>query len=222
MESFDTLHETETDMNLEVNVLSDNDGGNGDEGNNDDNNEELVNEYKAEGDEVYDDNENDDYEDEYDNDNEDEDNEDDDENNFNEDEDEFDGDLDVSGAVNITHPDSEDISEKLLRLPVNRIKKLMKIDPDVSLASKEAVFLITKATVSNKNKFTVIFQSNIKILVDVNFFRLLFVQELLINSLAKEAYTYTVEENKKTVMRKHLDAAISNIDALAFLEGTLD
>ncbi|EEB11445.1 DNA polymerase epsilon subunit, putative [Pediculus humanus corporis] len=192
MESFDTLHETETDMNLEVNVLSDNDGGNGDEGNNDDNNEELVNEYKAEGDEVYDDNENDDYEDEYDNDNEDEDNEDDDENNFNEDEDEFDGDLDVSSAVNITHPDSEDLSEKLLRLPVNRIKKLMKIDPDVSLASKEAVFLITKAT------------------------------ELLINSLAKEAYTYTVEENKKTVMRKHLDAAISNIDALAFLEGTLD
>lgn len=41
----------------------------------------------------------------------------------------------------------EEPSEKILRLPLSRVKKIMKMDPDVSIASQEAVFLITKATV---------------------------------------------------------------------------
>lgn len=44
---------------------------------------------------------------------------------------------------------NEEQPEKILKLPMGRIKKIMKMDPDVSLASQEAVFLITKATVSN-------------------------------------------------------------------------
>lgn len=44
---------------------------------------------------------------------------------------------------------SEEPSEKILRLPISRIKKIMKMDPDVGIASQEAVFLITKATVSS-------------------------------------------------------------------------
>lgn len=54
---------------------------------------------------------------------------------------------DNSGSVDISKPDSDEINEKLLRLPISRVKKLMKTDPDVCLASREAVFLITKATV---------------------------------------------------------------------------
>lgn len=38
--------------------------------------------------------------------------------------------------------------ERLSKLPLARIKYIMKTDPDVNLASQEAVFLISKATVS--------------------------------------------------------------------------
>lgn len=37
---------------------------------------------------------------------------------------------------------------RLAKLPLSRIKALMKADPDVSLASQESVFIIAKATVS--------------------------------------------------------------------------
>jgi DNA polymerase epsilon subunit 4 len=42
----------------------------------------------------------------------------------------------------------EEKSEKILKLPLSRVKHIMKMDPDVHLASQEAVFLITKSTVS--------------------------------------------------------------------------
>lgn len=41
---------------------------------------------------------------------------------------------------------------RLSKLPLARIKALMKTDPDVSLASQESVFIIAKATVKNTNK----------------------------------------------------------------------
>jgi len=47
-------------------------------------------------------------------------------------------------------------------------------------------------------------------------------QELLLKELAKESYVFTANEAKKTVMKKHVEAAINNIDALAFLDGMLD
>ncbi|KAL0272908.1 UNVERIFIED_CONTAM: hypothetical protein PYX00_005723 [Menopon gallinae] len=107
--------------------------------------------------------------------------------------------LDNSEAVDVNvegdsefQNQNEEQPEKILKLPMGRIKKIMKMDPDVSLASQEAVFLITKAT------------------------------ELMLDSLAKEAYAYTANENKKTVLKRHLDLAIHNIDALAFLDGTLE
>lgn len=42
----------------------------------------------------------------------------------------------------------EEKSERILRLPLARVKHIMKMDPDVHFASQEAVFLITKSTVS--------------------------------------------------------------------------
>lgn len=38
-------------------------------------------------------------------------------------------------------------TSRLAKLPLSRIKALMKADPDVSLASQESVFIIAKATV---------------------------------------------------------------------------
>jgi hypothetical protein len=41
----------------------------------------------------------------------------------------------------------EEKPERILRLPVARVRHIMKMDPDVHHASQEAVFLITKSTV---------------------------------------------------------------------------
>lgn len=49
----------------------------------------------------------------------------------------------------ITEVDPQDkTNEKLLQLPLSKIRTIMKLDPDFNGASQEAVFLITKATVS--------------------------------------------------------------------------
>ena len=44
---------------------------------------------------------------------------------------------------------SSDKSDKLIKLPLSRIKHIIKQDPDVNLASHDAVVMIAKATVSN-------------------------------------------------------------------------
>lgn len=45
-----------------------------------------------------------------------------------------------TGPVTVSH-------SRLSKLPLSRIKALMKTDPDVALASQESVFIIAKATV---------------------------------------------------------------------------
>lgn len=48
----------------------------------------------------------------------------------------------------LTGPVTAVAHSRLSKLPLARIKALMKTDPDVSLASQESVFIIAKATVS--------------------------------------------------------------------------
>lgn len=67
----------------------------------------------------------------------------------------------------------------------------MKLDPDLQLASNEAVFLVTRAT------------------------------ELFIESLAQESYTFTVEAKKKTIQKRDVDSAIEAVDSLMFLDGAM-
>ncbi|KAG9350707.1 hypothetical protein JZ751_024596 [Albula glossodonta] len=78
---------------------------------------------------------------------------------------------------------------RLAKLPLARIKALMKADPDVSLASQESVFIIAKAT------------------------------ELFVEMIAKDALVYAQQGKRKTLQRKDLDNAIEAIDEFAFLEG---
>jgi DNA polymerase epsilon subunit 4 len=47
-------------------------------------------------------------------------------------------------------------------------------------------------------------------------------QELFIESLVKEAYTYTARSKQRTLQKKDIDSAIESADCLAFLEGVLD
>ncbi|XP_031774171.1 DNA polymerase epsilon subunit 4 [Apis florea] len=86
----------------------------------------------------------------------------------------------------------EEQKEKLVKLPLGRIKTIIKMDPEVHMVNQEAVFLITKST------------------------------ELFIDSLAKESYKYTAQMKKKTIQKRDVESAINNIDALVFLEGMLD
>ncbi|KAL2741842.1 DNA polymerase epsilon subunit 4-like [Vespula maculifrons] len=86
----------------------------------------------------------------------------------------------------------EEQREKLVRLPIGRVRNIIKMDPDVNLVNQEAVFLIAKST------------------------------ELFIDSLAKEAYKYTVQTKKKTVQKRDIENAINNVDALVFLEEMLE
>ncbi|XP_072213581.1 DNA polymerase epsilon subunit 4 [Excalfactoria chinensis] len=78
------------------------------------------------------------------------------------------------------------------RLPLSRVKALVKADPDVSLASQEAVFVLARAA------------------------------ELFVESIAKDAFVFAQQGKRKTLQRKDLDNAIEAVDEFAFLEGTLD
>ncbi|XP_055514318.1 DNA polymerase epsilon subunit 4 [Leucoraja erinacea] len=88
--------------------------------------------------------------------------------------------------------EAERPQQKLLRLPLSRIKGLIKADPEVTLASQEAVFAIGKAT------------------------------ELFVEVIAKDAYTFALQAKRKTIQRKDLDHAVDAADEFAFLEGTLE
>ncbi|KAL1140363.1 hypothetical protein AAG570_000295 [Ranatra chinensis] len=83
-------------------------------------------------------------------------------------------------------------SPKQVNLPLSRIKQIIKLDPEVNLASMESVFLVTKAA------------------------------ELFIETLTKDAYSFTASAKKKTIQRRDIDSAVANADSLFFLEGTLD
>ena len=83
-------------------------------------------------------------------------------------------------------------SERLTRLPMARIRTLIKADQDVSIASLESVFLITKAT------------------------------ELFIETLAKEMHKVTQGQKRKTVYKKDMDSVIEVLDEYSFLEGALE
>jgi len=83
-------------------------------------------------------------------------------------------------------------NERLIQLPLSRIKTIMKSDPAVTLASQEAIITLTKAT------------------------------ELFISALSKDAVVSTINCKRKTLQRKDLDTVLDTRDGYAFLEGTLD
>ena len=66
------------------------------------------------------------------------------------------------------------------------------MDPDVNMASKDAIYLVTKSL------------------------------EMFVESLAIEAYSNTVNAKKKTISRQDVEKAIDAVDALAFLDGAID
>uniref|UniRef100_A0A6J0SS43 DNA polymerase epsilon subunit 4 n=1 Tax=Pogona vitticeps TaxID=103695 RepID=A0A6J0SS43_9SAUR len=94
-------------------------------------------------------------------------------------------------AVAAAAPSSSSLARPA-KLPLARVKALVKADPDVTLASQEAVFVLARAA------------------------------ELFVETIAKDAFIYAQRGKRKTLQRKDLDNAIEATDEFAFLEGTLD
>ncbi|CAG9862002.1 unnamed protein product [Phyllotreta striolata] len=82
--------------------------------------------------------------------------------------------------------------KKHLRLPLARIKHIMKSDPDCGLISHESVFLVAKVT------------------------------EMFIELLAIEAGKNVGKNKRKTVLKRDVEVAIENIPSMCFLDGALE
>uniref|UniRef100_A0A7I4Y7M6 CBFD_NFYB_HMF domain-containing protein n=1 Tax=Haemonchus contortus TaxID=6289 RepID=A0A7I4Y7M6_HAECO len=76
-------------------------------------------------------------------------------------------------------------------LPSSRVKKICRLDPDLSMIGSDAVLFITKAT------------------------------ELFVAELAKASYTQAVLEKRKTIQTKDIDRAIASKAIYEFLDGAL-
>lgn len=55
---------------------------------------------------------------------------------------------DLQGTENALPAGDEEQREKLSRLPLGRIKTIIKMDPEVTLVNQEAVFLTAKSVVN--------------------------------------------------------------------------
>ncbi|XP_060606867.1 DNA polymerase epsilon subunit 4-like [Ruditapes philippinarum] len=82
--------------------------------------------------------------------------------------------------------------DRLLKLPLSRVKSIMKSDPDVTLASQDAVVALAKAT------------------------------ELFIQLISKDASGSTMQGKRKTLQRKDLDNVMDRRDCYLFLDGAID
>uniref|UniRef100_A0A2M4AZ76 Putative dna polymerase epsilon subunit 4 n=1 Tax=Anopheles triannulatus TaxID=58253 RepID=A0A2M4AZ76_9DIPT len=82
--------------------------------------------------------------------------------------------------------------DRLSQLPFARIKQLMKVDCEINIISAEAIFVVTKAT------------------------------ELFVQTLAKDACSYTMDSKKKNMSKADIEKTISNTFSLKFLEGMMN
>lgn len=59
--------------------------------------------------------------------------------------------------------EEEGQKEKLIQLPLSRVKNIAKVDPDVNLINADATFLIAKSTVIFFSKFRQYYQNIIQL-----------------------------------------------------------
>jgi len=79
-----------------------------------------------------------------------------------------------------------------VKLPLARVKYIMKTDPDVHIITQDAVFLTTKAT------------------------------ELFIEMLSKASFDCTNQTKRKTVMKQDFEKVVKTASNLCFLDGMMD
>ncbi|XP_056635019.1 DNA polymerase epsilon subunit 4 isoform X1 [Diorhabda sublineata] len=81
---------------------------------------------------------------------------------------------------------------RMLRLPLARIKNIMKLDPSSSIISQDAIFLVTKAT------------------------------EVFLEYMTKEAMKQLISGKRKTLLKRDVDNVVDNNPNLCFLDGALE
>jgi len=79
--------------------------------------------------------------------------------------------------------------ERATRLPVSRIKNIMKFDPDVNIITQEAAYLVAKCT------------------------------EQFVEGFAKAAYESTQTNKRKTLQKKDIENAVLSEERYTFLDG---
>ncbi|XP_065344670.1 DNA polymerase epsilon subunit 4-like [Cloeon dipterum] len=84
---------------------------------------------------------------------------------------------------------SASLSDKISRLPLSRIKQIIKLDSDVDRVNGEATFLIAKSA------------------------------ELFLQSFAQEIYKVTSRSKKKTIQLRDINTCIEEVMCMQFLEG---
>uniref|UniRef100_A0A1Y1LJ31 Transcription factor CBF/NF-Y/archaeal histone domain-containing protein n=1 Tax=Photinus pyralis TaxID=7054 RepID=A0A1Y1LJ31_PHOPY len=95
--------------------------------------------------------------------------------------------------TNVTAPQPEkEQPKKLPKLPLTRVKTIMKLDPENGKISQDSVVLVTKAA------------------------------ELFLQYLGREAAKYAMQSKRKTVQRRDINTVIDSVPQLCFLEGALD
>ncbi|XP_076441441.1 uncharacterized protein LOC143280611 [Babylonia areolata] len=87
---------------------------------------------------------------------------------------------------------ASDFSDRVFRLPLSRVKHIIKMDPDVTLASQEAVVTIARAA------------------------------ELFISALSRDASYKTIQGRRRVVLRRDLEHIMDTRECYAFLEGAMD
>lgn len=78
------------------------------------------------------------------------------------------------------------------KLPLARVRHIMKMDPECQIISQDAVLAVTKAT------------------------------ELFLRNLTTQMVKYTLQNKRKTVLKRDFDATVESNPNLCFLDGTID
>ncbi|CAB3374144.1 Hypothetical predicted protein [Cloeon dipterum] len=84
---------------------------------------------------------------------------------------------------------SASLNDKISRLPLSRIKQIIKLDSDVDRVNGEATFLIAKSA------------------------------ELFLQSFSQEIYKVTSRSKKKTIQLRDINTCIEEVMCMQFLEG---
>ncbi|XP_057651846.1 DNA polymerase epsilon subunit 4 isoform X1 [Diorhabda carinulata] len=102
-------------------------------------------------------------------------------------------DSDTPQTDNVTSTTDNTVQRtRMLRLPLARIKNIMKLDPSSSIISQDAIFLVTKAT------------------------------EVFLEYMTKEAMKQLISGKRKTLLKRDVDNVVDNNPNLCFLDGALE
>lgn len=119
--------------------------------------------------------------------------------------------VDEDDKENADEPTSENVTEKsakpvkksandrLTELPLSKIKNIIKLDPEVQLVSSKL----------NDHIVNKLFNSILSHILDEAVFLITRATENFIKSLSKESATLALQQKKKTVLKSHVDFALT-------------